>query len=211
MDRRTVPVFLTLIVALAFVTLALPKGVAACTCISRGIDTAGTQPDMVVFSGVTEPRDIRGFPVRITRWFKWSGDMPERVWLDPRGFNGASMGSDCTIPQLPIGFEFIVASSATDGRYHVGACTPRGEMQTPEGQALLADAMRVFGTGASPPTVPPSTPPPARPAPSQAGGNAVQQQTFNPASPVALLALVAVVGLVAGAIATRRRLGGRDL
>lgn len=163
MLRRTVNTRLLLLVAVSLGALAMPPAVAACSCGPSTMDDLRDQPDVVVFTGMTEPRDQRGYPVTVTRWFKGGGILEPRVWLHPGGFDAAAPiggGADCRIRPLPVGSGYIFVAYPSEGLYSVGLCSPHAPLAAPEGQAMLADAARVFGGGGPPANAPPATSPP---------------------------------------------------
>src|SRR5919106_5881246 len=61
---------LVLLVGLGLTGLAMPRAVAACSCAMITMEDARNEPEAVVFSGIVDPRDQRGYPVTVTRWFK---------------------------------------------------------------------------------------------------------------------------------------------
>ncbi len=196
MHRPVGPAVLILIVGLSLAALAMPRAAAACSCAMSTMDDARTQPEAVVFTGIVEPRDGRGYPVTVTRWFKGGGIIEPRAWLHPGGFSLTGGGADCSVPPLPIGAEYVFIAYAFEGMYSVGLCSPHAAVATAEGQGMLADAVRVFGPGGPPATAPPPDPLPADPAP----GSTEMVALFA----AVILGLGAIVGLVGA----RRRLRG---
>jgi hypothetical protein len=200
------PAVLILIVGMALASFAMPRAAAACSCAMATMDDARTQPEAVVLTGIVEPRDGRGYPVTVTRWFKGGGIIEPRAWLHPGGFSLTGGGADCSVPPLPVGAEYIFIAYTFEGMYSVGLCSPHAAVATAEGQAMLADAVRVFGPGGPPSTVPPpATDPPAAPTTQPVPGDQA------PAS-IEMLALIAVVvlglGALVGLVGARRRLRG---
>lgn len=214
MQRPVAPLALILFVGLSLLSLASPRAVAACSCVQISMDDAATQPEAVVFSGVVEPRDARGYPVTVTRWYKGGGVLEPRAWLHPGGFSLTGGGADCSVPPLPTGTEYIFIAYTFEGLYSVGLCSPHAAVATAEGQTMVADAVRVFGGGgppatapptASPPgaptAAPPTASPPATPSPSPTGG-------LDPGLPIVIAVLA--VGAIVGGFATRRLLDRRE-
>lgn len=186
--------------------LAVAPPTVACSCMQfqSMADYAG-QPDSAIFTGVVEPRDARGFPVTVTRWFQGGGVLEPRIWFDPAGFSGD--GASCGIDPLPVGGEWIFVAYRAEGQRDLGLslCSPHAQAGDPVGEAMLADAMRTFGG----PVLPASDPPPAAAAPT-----ATADPTAAPLSPGDILvpvavALVALAGIVLGAaVVLGRRRGG---
>jgi hypothetical protein len=138
--------------------------------------------------------------VTVTRWYKGGGLLEPRAWLHPGGFSVTGGGADCSVPPLPVGTEFIFIAYALEGMYSVGLCSPHAAVATPEGQSMVADAVRVFGGGGPPATGPPIASPPSAPTPSGTSG-------FVLALPLVLAILA--LGAIVGGFATRRLLAGR--
>lgn len=215
MRWRTMPRILALLVGVSLGALAMPPAVAACSCMQITMDDARTQADAVVFTGTVGPRDARGYPVTVTRWFKGGGIFEPRVRLHPEGFSEAGGGADCTVKPLPTGTAWIFITSAFEGMYSVNLCSPHAALATDEGQTMLADAVRVFGGGGPPVAAPPATGPPAAPSgsvtpwpdPTSAPEAPIPASSIRPLF-VALLAILGL-GVLAGMIAGMRRFGSR--
>lgn len=203
MHRPKTAAVLALFVALGLVGLAMPRAVAACSCAMISMDDARNEPEVVVFSGVVDPRDARGYPVTVTRWFKGGGLIEARAWLHPGGFSLTDGGADCSVPPLPVGTEWIFIAYKFEDLYSVGLCSPHAALATAEGQAMLGEAVRVFGGGAPPATAPPAAPSPPTPTP-----------TAAPAAPVSLVEtlgpiaiVVFIAGILLGVVGALRRMG----
>ena len=178
----------------------------ACSCVQPQPMAAYGTGDYAVFSGTTGPSDARGVPVRVAQWF--SGPGPAAiVYLAASSFgNSAACGTQ--LP--PAGTDWIWVASIQAGSDPVtGLCNPHGQIGTPEGDALVADAVSAFGGAAvtDPPAVATQSPaasatdPPAAPAPTPA----------TPADPgMAILLATVGLGLVVllGAVVVARRRSG---
>jgi hypothetical protein len=205
MRRRTLsPRILILVLGLSLGTLAMPPAVAACSCAWASMEDARTQPEAVVFTGITEPRDARGYPVTVTRWFKGGGLFELRAWLHPGGFSLVGDGADCSIPPLPVGTAYIFIAHQHEGMYSVGLCSPHATLASAEGQAMLTDADRVFGGGDAP-----ATSPPAAPSEGPSASPTTAPQAPAPASAMQPLLAVVLgvlgVGVLVGMIGVLRR------
>jgi hypothetical protein len=142
--------------------VAIVPPVGACSCMApQPMAAYAGDGSSVIFTGVVEPRDARGFPVTVTRWFQGGGVLESRIWLDPAGFGGD--GASCGLEPLPAGGEWIfVAYRAEDQRdLGLNLCSPHASAGDPNGEAMLADAVRTFGG----PVVPSADPPPSTGAP----------------------------------------------
>ena len=159
MARRSILTTLAATIGLAVVVLAAPRAAVACSCIAtQPMAVYAGETDTVIFTGVTEPRDGRGYPVSVTRWFKGEGVAPT-VWLAASAFDGNS--ASCGIEPLDVGVEWIfVAYRIPDaGELIVNLCAPHARASDPDGQAMYADAIRTFGDpGLMRPTLPPTGP-----------------------------------------------------
>jgi hypothetical protein len=208
MHRPKAGTVLALVVALGLAGMAMPRAVVACSCAMSTMEDARTQPDAVVFSGIVDPRDQRGYPVTVTRWFKGGGLIEPRAWLHPGGFSLTGGGADCSVPPLPIGTEWIFIAYKVDDLYSVGLCSPHAALATAEGQAMLGEAVRVFGGGAPPATAPPVTPPPAAPSPptpAPTGSPAAPVSVVGSLGPIAIVVFIA--GILLGVVSALRRMG----
>jgi hypothetical protein len=201
---KFVPVF-ALFVALGLTSLALPRAVAACSCAMITMEEARNQPEAVVFSGVVDPRDPRGYPVTVTRWFKGGSPIEPRAWLHPGGFSLTGGGADCSVPPLPVGTEWIFIAYKAEDLYSVGLCSPHAAVATAEGQAMLAEAVQVFGGGQPPATAPPALPSPPTPIPSATP--AAPASVIGTLGPIAVI--VFIVGILLGIVGALRRMGVR--
>lgn len=186
--------------------LALVPPVVACSCIGPQPMAAYVGDETVaVFTGVMEPRDDRGFPATVTRWFQGGGLLDSRVWFDVGGFNvQPGVVSSCGIDPLPAGSQWIFVAYRIEGsnNFGTGLCSPHAPLAAAEGRAMLADAERTF-VGA--PVAPTATDPPRTSDP--AGSGAVLDATV----PI-VIALVAAAGVLLGvfAVVGRRRGPGSD-
>ena len=159
MARRSVLSTLAATIGLAFVVLMAPRAVVACSCVAtQPMAVYAAEPETVIFTGITEPRDGRGFPVSVTRWFKGDGVAPT-VWLAASAFDGNS--ASCGLEPLALAQEWIFVAYRIPeaGELIVNRGAPHAKASDPEGQAMYADAIRTFGDpGPLQPTLPPTGP-----------------------------------------------------
>lgn len=143
--------------SLLWLTAAAPT--FACSCVQPEPMAAYATPDNAVFSGTAGPSDARGVPVRVGQWFSGPG-AAAIVYLSAASFGGES---SCGTSAPTAGTEWIwVTFVGERGDLMTGLCTPHGQLGTPEGDALLADATKTFG-GSVPPGAAASDPPEAAP------------------------------------------------
>jgi len=178
-------------VLVGYLGLALP--VAACDCMAMEPMAAyAGSPERVIFSGTVQMPEPAGTPVVVTRWFQGEGAAGIVRIQGQWGQGGAS----CETPLPPAGTEWIFIASRFEGELAVNLCTPHAAVASGAGAAMLADAIATFGHGGGAP--PGETPPPAAPA-GGAGGTASDSLPV-----VVAVGLVAVGGLVAGALLVLR-------
>ena len=195
---------LVLLVGLGLTGLAMPRAVAACSCAMITMEDARNEPETVVFSGIVDPRDQRGYPVTVTRWFKGGGLIEPRAWLHPAGFSLTGGGADCSIPPLPVGTQWIFIAFKNADLYSVGLCSPHAALATAEGQVMLADAIKTFGGGQPPATAPPAEP---NPSPAPTATPAAPASAIDTLWPIAVVVFIAGILLGVGGALHRMRVG----
>ncbi len=148
--------------------LALPQSVAACSCATGSIVEFAKFEGAVVFSGLVGPRDPIGLQVAVDRWFA-GPRVAALVHLDPAYLDRDSAG--CGVPAPPAGSRWLFGGSRQPGSdlISISLCSPQGDLATPEGQTLLADAAKAFGgvPVAPPPAAPVTSAGPSGPVPSE--------------------------------------------
>jgi hypothetical protein len=107
-------------------------------------------------------------PVVVTQWLWGQGAAPA-VWLSANSF-GDSAGCGTNPPLPGTSWIWVTWLPGNSGDFGTGLCSPAAQLDTPEGQAMLKDALAVFGVSVPPnataePTaaipIPSSTPDPA--------------------------------------------------
>jgi hypothetical protein len=138
----------------------------ACSCMAPGpIETYATAEN-AIFSGTAGPRDALGVPVRVATWFSGEGAAP-MVYLAASSFGDSA---SCGTAEPPPGSAWLWVAYRSEGELYAGLCSPHGQLGTPEGDALLAEATKAYGGVAlsdpsEPPEAAPSAPVPAEMAP----------------------------------------------
>jgi hypothetical protein len=167
--------------SLLWLTAAAPT--FACSCVQPEPMAAYATADNAVFSGTAGPSDARGVPVRVGQWFSGPGAAPI-VYLSAASFGGES---SCGTNAPTAGTQWIwVTFVGERGDLMTGLCNPHGQLGTPEGDALLADATKTFG-GVAPPDATESDPPEAAPQP--------PPETPSPRTELGGVILLGTVGL----------------
>ena len=181
-SRAFVPALGALVLASALLLgrgVAIPEVASACSCIGPQPLEAYAGPDTAIFAGQVVGDDPDGVRVAVEQWFSGTGAAPIVLIAGDFG-NGASCGVGSR-PSLgsrwiwvawrPQGEEGI--PNPLDDGVQISICQPFADLSTPEGEALLQEAIATFGGGAAPtgspsgeaPTDGPSAAPSAPPAP----------------------------------------------
>ncbi len=103
-------------------------------------------PRAIVLAGTIGVADRADVPISVERWFKGSGDAVVR--LGAEGFGESSAA--CQAPRPPAGSSWIYVlwlPDEPDRLPTLSICNPQGRLDTPDGQAMLADAVATFGEG----------------------------------------------------------------
>jgi hypothetical protein len=126
--------------------MTTPRPVVACSCVGFTSWKEAVTPETAVFAGTAGPRDARGVPVRVERWFQGQGAAPT-VWLAGSSFNGIpGISNSCGIDPPPAGSSWLwVAYPGEGGDFGTGLCSPAVDLATPEGAAVLKEADALFG------------------------------------------------------------------
>jgi hypothetical protein len=184
---------LALLVAFASAPPAL-----ACRCAPvEPMAAIGGDPSRAVVVGGIVSADDRGVSVLVESWLSGAGAGP-MVTLRPDGFTGGEAG--CGAERPPIGSRWILVlfDWRPGGSGLVNACTPHGDLATPAGQAMLAEAVAAFGPGSAAPG--PSAAPGV---PEPGASDGIDPLPFGAAGAILALAALGVVR-----VALRRARGG---
>lgn len=160
----------------------VPAPTFACSCAQISIGELDPTQNQVFVATAGEPMP-QGTPVAVELWLTGPGAAPV-VMLSPQSFENTSM---CGVPQFQPGSRWILSTWAGDPTTQpsVSICQPHAQLDTPEGQTMLAEAQAAYGPGAVPegggaPT-PAPTPEPSAPE--------------APADPTPLLVMAGIVGV----------------
>jgi hypothetical protein len=154
--RRIAPLAAACLLALGLAA-SLPGRCLACSCAAPAslAEAVGRSPELAVIFGTIVAQDgdvgISGrATMRVEGRFR-GPVLPATVVLRVGG------GADCSI-SVTTGVRILVlARPEADGRWFPALCDPQGVLGTPEGDALLAEAVRTFGP-AQPVGGPPAAP-----------------------------------------------------
>jgi hypothetical protein len=218
---------LTAVAAVAWATglvlgtgLAVPRVAVACSCMAPQPLAAYEGPENVILAGEVLGRDDPGIRVGVEQWF--AGTDPAPVVRIAADFgNGASCGVG-SVPAEGSRWIWVLWRPADEGvlgelganeNLQTNICQPYASLDTPEGQALLEEAVATFGDGAAVPgeSAAPVTAPPQ--APAEPTPTVEAAPSGPPAESVALAAVGGVIALgvlvlVVVAVIGRRRPAG---
>jgi hypothetical protein len=150
--------------ALSLVSFGVPAQVAACSCAQLGSLAEYLDADSSLILGTTGARVGNDVPFLVERWFAGPGAarVVSLVPGDQIMPDGTTSWNSCGI-DLPAGRHLLlVVYREASGRFQPSICAPVGDVDQPEGQALLAEAQATFGTGTVPED-PPTTEGPVDP------------------------------------------------
>lgn len=122
--------------------LALPKPAVACSCVGPQPLAQYANDGSVILSGRVVGKDAMGVQVAVDRWFSGLG-ATRAVWI-----TGDFTAGMCGVgSEPPAGSQWIWVAWRPEGELglSISMCTPTGDLATPEGQALLAEAEATFG------------------------------------------------------------------
>jgi hypothetical protein len=167
-------------IALAVVgTAALPLPVFACKCAPTPIgalDPATSQ----VYVGTAAETVAAGTPMVVELWFEGPGEAP-LTYLAPSSFGDSA---SCGIDPLAPGSRWIMSTFVAEpgATPTTGMCQPHAQLETPDGQAMLAQAEAAYGPGSQPE--------------GGGGGDAVAPDDLTPFLTLGGIVGLAILGLV---------------
>lgn len=141
-----------LLLALALVAVAhlwIPRPAVACSCVPPldSLEMAAGDVTATIFAATTGPTVGDQMQVVVTRWFRGQsigGVAAVQINLGD--------GASCGMSPLPAGHGYLFMTYPSETSPHaLSLCSPQGDLATPDGQALLARAVQLYGAGAAPP------------------------------------------------------------
>jgi hypothetical protein len=135
--------------------------VAACSCAMPGPMKEYATVENAVFTGTAGEHIDRGVPVEVDQWL-WGEGAADVVWLTAASF-GDSAGCGTNPPPAGTSWIWVAWLPGNNGDFGTGLCSPHAQLDTPEGQAMLADALAVFEANAPPASTAEPTPAPESP------------------------------------------------
>lgn len=141
-DRSTAALlFAAFLTALALLLLSA-RPTVACSCVAPGPMKDYATAEHAVFTGTAGVRVDRGVPVEVDQWL-WGQGAAEVVWLTAGSF-GDSAGCGTTPPPPGSSWIWVAWLPGNNGDFGTGLCSPAGQLGTPDGDAMLKDALTVF-------------------------------------------------------------------
>lgn len=133
-------------------SLAQPTCAYACSCAGPLPDVADYNgPEEVVLVGRVGPDDGSGqYPFAVERWFH--GGTAARITLASaaqRQPDGTVAFNTCGV-ELLVGAHLVLVAYRGDGVYSPSICSPIASVESAEGQAIITDAVKAFGSGVPP-------------------------------------------------------------
>ena len=191
-----------------------PQIAVACSCVAQMPLAEYAGEDTVIFAGTVTNSDEDGLLVNVDQWFSGTGAAPVILISGEFGDSAAcGLGG-----RPPAGSSWLVVGGRVDdgglvpeltgAPVMVSICSPFVDLATPEGQALLAEAVETFGGGRTRRQTAPSAPPTPAPSPSASAaddGGGLSNETLATAAVVATL--LAGLGVLVLALLVARRRG----
>lgn len=140
-----------LVGALGASQLSLPGRAVACSCLpSDGGGPFSGEEDAVLMGTVGAP-DGRGvFAFTVERWFRGGDEAVVAVQSNEQTLaDGSTVINTCGL-SIETGQRLILAATRSGATLSPSSCFPHAVVATPEGQQLVAAAVRTFGEGTTP-------------------------------------------------------------
>ena len=137
---RTLLAVFALVGLSALAGLVDPTSTYACSCVQpRPIAEYRGNPEYAVLVGRVASIDAnqRG-SFAVEQWFQGGSDPIVPVQ--------GGQGADCGLP-LATGQHLVLVAFVESGIVHAGVCSPAGDLNTPDGQALAREVVAAFGPG----------------------------------------------------------------
>ena len=161
LDWRASAVLAAALIASFGILLGTARPAVACRCAMNSAMKEYATGDHAVFTGTAGDRQDRGVPVEVTQWL-WGQGAADVVWLTASSF-GDSAGCGTNPPPPGSSWIWVAWLPGNNGDFGTGLCSPAAQLDTPEGKAMLADALAVFDAAAPPGATAEPTPAPESP------------------------------------------------
>ena len=137
---RTLFAVFALVGLSALTGLIDPSSTYACSCVQpRPIAEYRGDHDYAVLAGRVASVDAnqRG-SFAVEQWFQGGSNPIVPIQ--------GGQGADCGLP-LAMGQHLVLIAFVESGTVHAGICSPSGDLNTPDGQALAREVVTAFGPG----------------------------------------------------------------
>lgn len=147
-DRSTLALLVAAMLTAFAILLLSARPTVACSCAMPGELSTYATAENAVFTGTAGVLVDRGVPVEVDQWL-WGQGAAEIVWLTASSF-GDSAACGTTPPPPGSSWIWVAWLPGNNGDFGTGLCSPAGQLGTPDGDAMLEEALATF-EGTEPP------------------------------------------------------------
>ena len=147
-DRSTLALLAAAMLTAFAILLLSARPTVACSCAMPGELSTYATAENAVFTGTAGVLVDRGVPVEVDQWL-WGQGAAEVVWLTASSF-GDSAGCGTMPPPPGSSWIWVAWLPGNNGDFGTGLCSPAGQLGTPDGDAMLEQALAAF-EGTEPP------------------------------------------------------------
>ena len=142
LDRSTAALLVAALLTAIALLLLGARPTVACSCAMPGPIKDYATVEHAVFTGTAGVQVDRGVPVEVKEWLWGQGAAPV-VWLTASSF-GDSAGCGTNPPPPGSAWIWVTWLPGNNGDFGTGLCSPAAQLGTPDGDAMLKDALAVF-------------------------------------------------------------------
>lgn len=142
LDRSTAALLVAALLTAIALLLLSARPTVACSCAMPGAIKEYATADHAVFTGTAGVQVDRGVPVEVREWLWGQGAAPV-VWLTATSF-GDSAGCGTNPPPPGSAWIWVAWLPGNSGDFGTGLCSPAAQLGTPDGDAMLEEALAVF-------------------------------------------------------------------
>jgi hypothetical protein len=141
-DRSTLALLLAATLTAFGILLLSARPTVACSCAMPGEMSTYATAENAVFTGTAGVRVDRGVPVEVDQWL-WGQGAAAVVWLTASSFgDSASCGS--TPPPPGSSWIWVAWLPGNNGDLETNLCLPAAQLGSPDGDAMLKEALAAF-------------------------------------------------------------------
>jgi hypothetical protein len=141
-DRSAAALLVAALLTAIGLLLLSARPTVACSCAMPGAIKEYATADHAVFTGTAGVQVDRGVPVEVKEWL-WGQGVAPVVWLTASSF-GDSAGCGTNPPPPGSAWIWVAWLPGNNGDFGTGLCSPAAQLGTPDGDAMLRDALAVF-------------------------------------------------------------------